>query len=219
MQAPPQSQSEIEGRLTNHLDELLELWLAEQSVEKRRDLDVIASASSSLPSRGAAGARSMPRSRQCRGKASGAGFLPRCWVASIATRSRSRYAGANRCEGNQGRRSWCATVKPWLAQRVRRVRSPRPANALQRLDARRVAELSSHDFPSSTLRWSFYLPGALGALVEHSLQASMNRNPESRPDIAATIGSGLGRGRTKFLATIHTEFPGSRRLARSVIKG
>jgi SAM-dependent methyltransferase len=44
MQPPPISQAEIEARIGNHLDELLELWWAEQGVSKPRDLQLIASA-------------------------------------------------------------------------------------------------------------------------------------------------------------------------------
>ena len=38
------SQAEIEARISGHLDELLELWWAEQGVSKPRDLQLIASA-------------------------------------------------------------------------------------------------------------------------------------------------------------------------------
>jgi SAM-dependent methyltransferase len=38
------SQAEIEARISGHLDELLELWSAEQGVSKPRDLQLIASA-------------------------------------------------------------------------------------------------------------------------------------------------------------------------------
>jgi SAM-dependent methyltransferase len=44
MQCPPISQAEIEARISSHLDELLELWWAEQGVSKPRDLQLIASA-------------------------------------------------------------------------------------------------------------------------------------------------------------------------------
>ena len=40
----PISQAEIEARISGHLDELLELWWAEQGVSKPRDLQLIASA-------------------------------------------------------------------------------------------------------------------------------------------------------------------------------
>ncbi len=43
MQPPPISQAEIETRIGAHLDELLELWWAEQGVAKIRDLELIAS--------------------------------------------------------------------------------------------------------------------------------------------------------------------------------
>jgi hypothetical protein len=43
MQPPPISQVEIESRISSHLDELLELWWAEQGVSKPRDLELIAS--------------------------------------------------------------------------------------------------------------------------------------------------------------------------------
>jgi SAM-dependent methyltransferase len=43
MQAPPISQAEIETRISDHLDELLTLWWAEQGTEKVRDLDLMAS--------------------------------------------------------------------------------------------------------------------------------------------------------------------------------
>jgi trans-aconitate 2-methyltransferase len=42
--AVPISQAEIEARISGHLDELLELWWAEQGVSKPRDLQLIASA-------------------------------------------------------------------------------------------------------------------------------------------------------------------------------
>jgi SAM-dependent methyltransferase len=42
MQPPPISQTEIESRISGHLDELLELWWAEQGAEKVRDLELIA---------------------------------------------------------------------------------------------------------------------------------------------------------------------------------
>jgi SAM-dependent methyltransferase len=44
MQPPPISQAVIEARISGHLDELLELWWAEQGVSKPRDLQLIASA-------------------------------------------------------------------------------------------------------------------------------------------------------------------------------
>src|SRR4029453_3804074 len=40
----PISQAEIDARISGHLDELLELWWAEQGVSKPRDLQLIASA-------------------------------------------------------------------------------------------------------------------------------------------------------------------------------
>ncbi len=44
MKSPPISQAEIEAKISNHLDELPELWWAEQGVSKPRDLRLIASA-------------------------------------------------------------------------------------------------------------------------------------------------------------------------------
>jgi trans-aconitate 2-methyltransferase len=44
MLSPPISPAEIETRISGHLDELLELWQAEQGVSKPRDLELIASA-------------------------------------------------------------------------------------------------------------------------------------------------------------------------------
>jgi len=44
MQPSPMSQAEIEARISGHLDELLELWWAEQGASKPRDLQLIASA-------------------------------------------------------------------------------------------------------------------------------------------------------------------------------
>lgn len=44
MQPSPISQAEIESRISGHLDELLELWWAEQGASKPRDLQLIASA-------------------------------------------------------------------------------------------------------------------------------------------------------------------------------
>jgi len=44
MQPSPISQAEIEARISGHLDELLELWWAEQGASKPRDLQLIASA-------------------------------------------------------------------------------------------------------------------------------------------------------------------------------
>lgn len=44
MQAPPISQAEIAARIGGHLDELLELWWAEQGPGKPRDLELIAAA-------------------------------------------------------------------------------------------------------------------------------------------------------------------------------
>ena len=44
MQPPPISRAEIDSRISGHLDELLQLWWAEQGVCKPRDLDLIASA-------------------------------------------------------------------------------------------------------------------------------------------------------------------------------
>jgi SAM-dependent methyltransferase len=43
MQAPPITQAEIEARISSHLDELLQLWWAEQGAEKTRDLALMAS--------------------------------------------------------------------------------------------------------------------------------------------------------------------------------
>jgi len=43
MQPPPIGQAEIDARIGGHLDELLELWWAEQGPSKPRDLDLIAS--------------------------------------------------------------------------------------------------------------------------------------------------------------------------------
>ncbi len=44
MQSPPISQAEIDARIHRHIDELLELWWAEQGASKPKDLDLIASA-------------------------------------------------------------------------------------------------------------------------------------------------------------------------------
>ena len=44
MQSPPISQAEIAARIGSHLDELLELWWAEQGASKPKDLELIASA-------------------------------------------------------------------------------------------------------------------------------------------------------------------------------
>lgn len=44
MQSPPISQAEIDARIDNHIDELLELWSAEQRATKTNDLELIASA-------------------------------------------------------------------------------------------------------------------------------------------------------------------------------
>ena len=43
MQSPPLSQAEIAARISSHLDELLELWWAEQGASKPKDLELIAS--------------------------------------------------------------------------------------------------------------------------------------------------------------------------------
>jgi SAM-dependent methyltransferase len=44
MQSPPISQAEIDARIRGHIDELLELWWAEQGASKPGDLELIASA-------------------------------------------------------------------------------------------------------------------------------------------------------------------------------
>jgi SAM-dependent methyltransferase len=44
MQSPPISQAEIDARIHSHIDELLELWWAEQGASKIKDLQLIASA-------------------------------------------------------------------------------------------------------------------------------------------------------------------------------
>jgi SAM-dependent methyltransferase len=44
MQSPPISQAEIATRISSHVDELLELWWAEQGASKPKDLELIASA-------------------------------------------------------------------------------------------------------------------------------------------------------------------------------
>jgi SAM-dependent methyltransferase len=44
MQPPPISQAQIDARIHGHIDELLELWRAEQGASKTRDLQLIASA-------------------------------------------------------------------------------------------------------------------------------------------------------------------------------
>ena len=44
MQSPPISQAEIDARIHSHVDELLELWWAEQGASKTKDLQLIASA-------------------------------------------------------------------------------------------------------------------------------------------------------------------------------
>src|SRR5262249_55630919 len=44
MQSPPISQAEIDARIHGHIDELLELWWAEQGASKTNDLELIASA-------------------------------------------------------------------------------------------------------------------------------------------------------------------------------
>jgi SAM-dependent methyltransferase len=43
MQSPPISQAEIDARIHDHIDELLELWWAEQGASKTKDLQLIAS--------------------------------------------------------------------------------------------------------------------------------------------------------------------------------
>ena len=42
MQSPPISQAEIDARIHGHIDELLELWWAEQGTSKSKDLELIA---------------------------------------------------------------------------------------------------------------------------------------------------------------------------------
>ncbi len=42
MQSPPISQTEIDARINGHIDELLELWWAEQGASKPKDLELIA---------------------------------------------------------------------------------------------------------------------------------------------------------------------------------
>lgn len=42
MQSPPISQAEIDARISSHIDELLELWRAEQGASKPNDLELIA---------------------------------------------------------------------------------------------------------------------------------------------------------------------------------
>ena len=42
MQSPPISQAEIDARISSHIDELLELWWAEQGASKPKDLELIA---------------------------------------------------------------------------------------------------------------------------------------------------------------------------------
>src|SRR5579864_8865748 len=44
MQSPPISQAEIATRIGRHVDELLELWWAEQGASKPNDLELVASA-------------------------------------------------------------------------------------------------------------------------------------------------------------------------------
>jgi len=44
MQSPPISQFEIDARIHGHIDELLELWWAEQGASKANDLQLVASA-------------------------------------------------------------------------------------------------------------------------------------------------------------------------------
>jgi SAM-dependent methyltransferase len=44
MQPPPISQTEIDARIHDHIDELLELWRIEQGASKAKDLQLIASA-------------------------------------------------------------------------------------------------------------------------------------------------------------------------------
>ena len=44
MQSPPTTQPEIDARISGHIDELLELWWAEQGASKLKDLELIASA-------------------------------------------------------------------------------------------------------------------------------------------------------------------------------
>jgi tRNA (cmo5U34)-methyltransferase len=44
MQSPPISQAEIDARIHDHIDELLELWRIEQGASKTKDLQLIASA-------------------------------------------------------------------------------------------------------------------------------------------------------------------------------
>ena len=65
--------------------------------------------------------------------------------------------------------------------------SSEPASAIGRVQGGRTVESRLSVLYG---QMQFHLPGALLYL-------------------AAAIGSSWGRGRTKFLATIHTEFPGS----------
>src|SRR4029077_2053397 len=44
MQSPPISHAEIDARIHDHVDELLELWWAEQGASKTSDLALVASA-------------------------------------------------------------------------------------------------------------------------------------------------------------------------------
>ena len=42
MQSPPISEVEIDARIDSHIDELLELWWAEQGASKPKDLELMA---------------------------------------------------------------------------------------------------------------------------------------------------------------------------------
>ena len=44
MQSPPITQAEIDARIHNHIDEVMELGRAEQGASKTKDLELIASA-------------------------------------------------------------------------------------------------------------------------------------------------------------------------------
>ena len=66
MQSPPISQVEVDTRIHSHIDELLQLYWAEQGASKPRDLQLIASA---IP---------FPRDQSRRCWQSSAADLPHC---------------------------------------------------------------------------------------------------------------------------------------------
>jgi SAM-dependent methyltransferase len=200
MQSPPISQAEIDARISSHIDELLELWWAEQGASKPKDLELIALA---MP---------FPRGQAIRALdlCCGPGDVGRAirqiyLKAQIDCIDRDPFlTSICRAANQRDRIPGTLVVRDlnddgWLDELPGNYDVVATVNALHWFDARRAGQLIKD--VHGTLRDGEYSCSQSPPLLRHlSWLDSKSGRPSSLRAIGPRIGSGSGRGPTCFSA-------------------